>query len=144
QEVLCIARLHEPTLVQQELDLFNRLLPDPNCLQAAMMVAVEDEARFREELAPWQQLQGGQLRLLIGPNQYPANLFTCRPEDRCVGTTHWVQFVLDLPGRVLLADRGQAVRFTVNLPEYKHESEPLPEEVRQSLLEDLEPERAAA
>src|SRR3984893_12326547 len=57
QEVLCIARLHEPALVQQELDLFNRLLPDPNCLQAAMMIEVTDEARFREELAPWQQLQ---------------------------------------------------------------------------------------
>ncbi len=27
QEVLCIARLNEPALVQQELDLYNRLLP---------------------------------------------------------------------------------------------------------------------
>jgi hypothetical protein len=110
-----------------------------------MMIEVEDEARFREELAPWQQLQGGQLRLQLGPQQYPANLFTCRPEDRCVGTTHWVQFVLDNLGRRLLGDRDQVVRFTVNLPEYRHESEPLSEEARQSLLEDLEtPDRAAA
>src|ERR1700692_4229535 len=56
QEVLCIARLHEPALIRQELDLYNHLLPDANCLQAAMVVEVEDEGNLREELAPWQQL----------------------------------------------------------------------------------------
>lgn len=145
QEVLCIARLHETALVQQELDLYNRLLPDANCLQAAMVIEVEDEAKLREELGPWQQLQGEQLRLQVGPSTYPANLFTCRPEDRCIGTTHWVQFVLDATGRRLLADRGQGVRFAVNLPTYRHESDPLTEEARQSLLEDLQSiDRAAA
>src|SRR5207244_2106773 len=108
QEVLCIARLCEPCLVQQELDLYNRLLPEQNCLQAAMLIAV-DEARLREELAPWQELKGEQLRLHIGLHHYPANLFTCRPEDRCMGTTHWIQFVVDAVGRRLLTDRGQVV-----------------------------------
>src|SRR5689334_5231285 len=41
QEVLCIARLTEPALVQQELDLCNRLLPGRNCLQAAMRIEVD-------------------------------------------------------------------------------------------------------
>src|SRR3984893_9457911 len=50
QEVLCIARLNEPNLVQQGLDGYNRLLPGRDCLQAAMLIAVEDESKLQEEL----------------------------------------------------------------------------------------------
>src|SRR5271168_1231811 len=45
QEVLCIARLTDPALVKQELELYNRLLPVRNCLQAAMRIEVADESQ---------------------------------------------------------------------------------------------------
>jgi hypothetical protein len=137
QEVLRIARLVEPELVQRELQLFNRLLPGRNRLQAALLVEVVDEARLSEELAPWQELRGDLLRLHIGSAEYPANLLTSRPEDRCMGTAHWVQFVLDTPARRLLADPRQSVHFAINLPAYRHTSDRLSDEVRQSLVEDL-------
>ncbi len=137
QELLCIARLHEPALVRQELDLYNRLLPGRDCLQAAMVIAVEDESRFQQELAPWQQLQGNQLRLHIGDQRYPANLFTNRPEDRCIGTTHWVQFILDATGRRLLAEPAHPVHFSITLTDYLHDSPALASDIRQSLAEDL-------
>src|SRR5262245_3026695 len=57
QEVLRVARLREPTRVQAELDLYNRLLPRHGRLQAALLIAV-DESRLAEELAPWQDLRG--------------------------------------------------------------------------------------
>jgi hypothetical protein len=136
QEVLRIARLAEPGRVQQELDLHNRLLPRRNHLQAALVLAVE-ESRLTEELAPWRDLRGDQLVLHLGPARYAANLLTCRPEDQCIGTAHWVQFVLDADGRRWLADLELAARFTVEVPGYTHDSGPLGEEVRQSLLEDL-------
>ena len=137
-EILRIARLSEPARVQQELDLYNRLLPGPDRLQGALLITVADESRLTEELAPWRELRGADLCLVLGPARYPANLLTCRPEDRCIGTAHWVQFVLDPPGRALLRDPRQAVSFAVTLPCYRHESAPLGDEVRQSLLEDLE------
>jgi hypothetical protein len=137
QEVLRIARLVEPELVQRELQLFNRLLPGRNRLQAALLVEVIDEARLTEELAPWQELRGDLLRLHIGPAEYPANLLTNRPEDRCIGTAHWVQFVVDAHGRRLLADPRQSVHFAITLPAYRHTSDRLSDEVRQSLVEDL-------
>ena len=107
QDVLRVARLADSTRVQKELDIYNRLLPNRDRLQAAFLLTV-DEARLTEELAPWRDLRGGDLRLCLGPTQLPANLLTCRPEDQCIGTAHWVQFVLDAAARRLLADLASA------------------------------------
>jgi hypothetical protein len=137
QEVLRVARLSEPARVNQELALYNRLLPGKDRLQAALLIAVRDGVGLREQLAPWQDLRGDQLTLHLGPLRYPANLLTCRPEDRCIGAAHWVQFVLDGEGRGLLADGRHAAHVGVALPAYAHDSGPLGEEVRNSLLDDL-------
>ena len=137
QEVLRIARLSEPARVQQELDLYNRLLPRRNRLQAALLLKIDDR-RLREELPAWQDLRGDELCLHIGTARYPADLLTCRPEDRCIGTAHWVQFVLDERGRERLADFDRPAHFSVNRANYQHDSAPLSDEVRQSLLDDLQ------
>lgn len=137
QEVLCIARLQQPTLVQRELDLYNRLLPSQNCLQAALLIAVEEKAPLSQELAPWRHLQGDQLRLHLGDVAIPANLFTCRPEDLTIGTAHWVQFKIDPANRARLADLCQPVYFSLHLASYRHESSSLSDDIRQSLLDDL-------
>jgi hypothetical protein len=136
-EILRIARLSEPARVQQELDLYNRLLPGRDRLQAALLLAIADESRLSEELAPWQTLRGEDLRLHVGPAQFSANLLTCRPEDRAIGTAHWVQFVLDATGRRLLAETRLPAYFAITLSAYRHESDPLSDDVRQSLLDDL-------
>jgi len=137
QDVLRVARLGEPAQIQRELDLYNRLLPSNGRLQAALLLDV-DESRLTEELAPWRDLRGGDLRLCLGSQQMPANLLTCRPEDHAIGAAHWVQFVLDAAARRLLADFHTAAHIAIMRPEYSHESGPLSEDVRQSLLEDLE------
>jgi hypothetical protein len=135
-EILRVARLSEPARVQRELDLYNRLLPGRGRLQAGLLLDL-DESRLVEELAPWQGLTGADLRFYLGDVSFPANLLTCRPEDRCIGTAHWVQFVLDARGRRLLEEPHVPALFIVHLPEYHHESGPLSDEVRQSLLDDL-------
>jgi hypothetical protein len=137
QEILRVARLSEPARVQQELDLYNRLLPGRDRLQAALLLEIADETRLTEELEQWRELRGEELRLHLGSAAYLADLLTCRPEDRAIGAAHWVQFLLDPEGRRLLADGRQPAYFTVARGDYRHESPPLGEEVRQSLVEDL-------
>jgi hypothetical protein len=136
QEVLRIARLSDANQIQQQLDLSNRLLPGANRLQAALLLQI-DESRLREELAPWQSLRGEQLRLHLGPVVISANLLTARPEDRCIGAAHWVQFVVGAEVRELLNDARVPVHVEIALPEYRHSSGILTEEVRQSLRSDL-------
>jgi uncharacterized protein DUF3501 len=137
QEVLRIARLADPVRVRQELDLHNRLLPGPNRLHAALLIEVADETRLAEELAPWQVLRGEDVRLLLGQVTCSAELVTCRPEDRCIGAAHWVQFPLDGAARLLLCDIRRSARFEIHMPGYQHSSPLLSEDVRQSLIEDI-------
>src|SRR5262249_11963602 len=135
---LRVARLEDSRMVQRELDVYNRLLPRRDCLQAAVLIDVKDETRVIEELAFWQQIGSDDLRLRLGGEAYPAEIVTCRPEDRCIGAAHWMQLPLDATGRRLLADFRESARFEVVSPVYKHESPQLNDDVRRSLLDDLE------
>ncbi len=138
QEVVRIARLADARAVEQELDLYNRLLPGKNLLQAALLIEIEDEAQFCSELARWRDLAGEQLRLVIGAYRFPATLVTCRPEDRCAGPAHWVQFAIEPSYRLTLADFDMPAHFEFDNGVYQHQSAELSDDLRQSLLDDLE------
>lgn len=138
QEVLRVARLQEAGRVRQELDVYNRLLPRRDCLQAALLIDIADETRLAEELKTWETLTGDELRLRIGDRDFPAVLLTCRPEDRCLGTAHWLHLPIAPEDRPLLANFDQPARFEARHGSYKHDSPFLSDDVRQSLFEDLQ------
>jgi len=138
QEILRIARLSEPGDVQQELNLYNRLLPSRDLLQAALLIDLGDEARQVKEMAHWRDIQGEHLHLVVGDDWFPAILVTCRPEDRCAGTAHWIQFHVEPPGRKKLADFARPAFFRFNNGVYQHQGPALSEEFRQSLVDDLD------
>jgi hypothetical protein len=138
QEIVRIARLADPQEVQLELNLYNRLLPSRQRLQAALLIEVSDETQLLKELAPWRELQGDNLRLVLGGTSYPAHLVTCRPEDRAIGTAHWVQFMLDEHAMQLLADPEQSAFFEFDNGAYQHQSAMLSDDLRASLVEDLQ------
>ena len=141
QETVRVARISDRHEVEQELNLYNRLLPDHHLLQAALLIDLPDDAI--RELAHWRRLEGDQLRLVVDGEELPARLMTCRPEDRCAGTAHWVQFAFDFHFRDLLADLTRSAEFVFDNPFYSHRSAPLPDELRQSLSEDLEVDAVA-
>ncbi|MGL4550422.1 MAG: DUF3501 family protein [Gemmataceae bacterium] len=136
QEVIRVARLSEPARVRQEMAHYNRLLPRGGCLQAALLLEI-DEARLGPELARWRELRGDQLTLHLGGVTRPADLLTCRSEDRAMGAAHWVQFALDADDRRRLADRRTPAGFRLAVPGYAHDSGALSDDVRQSLAGDL-------
>jgi hypothetical protein len=137
QEVLRIGRLSDPKVVQEELELFNRLLPGPGQLQAALLIEVRDESQLTIALDPWSKLSEEHIQLRIGNEACPGQVLTCRPEDRCSGAAHWIQFTLEGPLRKQLADFRQPALLEINLPAYSHQSSPLGDDMRQSLVDDL-------
>src|SRR5205807_2579407 len=74
QEVVRIARLADARELQLELNLYNRLLPGQNLLQAALLIEIADPGQLVQELAPWRNLQGEHLRLQLGSHLLPARL----------------------------------------------------------------------
>ncbi len=137
QEIIRIARLADSQYLQQELNLFNRLLPRKDHLQAALVIETADDAQPALDLAPWKNVQGDQLWFCLGEKSYPATLITSRPEDRAIGAAHWVEFALDDLGGRLLADFRQPAFFQFHGPDYNHQSSSLSDDIRQSLLDDL-------
>jgi hypothetical protein len=137
QEVVRVARLADSREVQMELNLYNRLLPVRNLLQAALLIESADPTQLTRDLAPWRDLEGEQLTLEAGPISSPAHLVTCRPEDRCIGTAHWVQFNLSAEARAYLEAFDEPAAFAFDNGTYQHRSAPLSDDLRQSLLDDL-------
>jgi Protein of unknown function (DUF3501) len=136
-ELLRVARLNEPRRIQQELDLYNLLLPSRGRLQAALAIDIAEGPDWAEQLQTWRQFPEAALTLQVGAIVVPARFVTCRPEDRCFGTSHWVEFVVDGPARIGLADRRTTACVAVDYRDYRRQSGPLSDSVRQSLLDDL-------
>jgi len=137
QEVIRVARLDDAREMQLELNLYNRLLPAKNLLQAALLIEVADPLQLVKELMPWRGITGDDLTLHVGPHVISARLITCRPEDRAVGTAHWVQFPLTPEARRLLVDFTQEAFFRFENDSYQHPCPTLSDDFRQSLLDDL-------
>jgi hypothetical protein len=137
QEIIRVARLVQPGQLQRELDLYNRLLPAQDRLQAALIIQISDPGNLVRELAVWQEFRGDRLRLHVGNHVYPATLITSRPEDRCIGVAHWVQFTIEPASRAILTDTAQPAFLEYDGPNYHHSSDFLSEDLRQSLLDDL-------
>jgi len=112
-------------------------LPGRDLLQAALLIEIADPTQLVKELAPWRNLSGGQLTLHAGPEAVPANLVTCRPEDRAIGTAHWVQFPMTPSARKQLTNFSQRANFRFDNGTYQHASPLLGDDFRQSLLDDL-------
>ncbi len=137
QELLRVARVAQPERVSDELALYNTLLPGPQLLQAAVLIEIADPTQLTRELEFGRALRPDALQLRIGPGRYPSRLITDRPEDRCIGAAQWVVFPVSLEIRALLADRRHVAVVEIDDPAYSHESAPLTDEVRKSLLDDL-------
>jgi len=136
QEMLRVARLCDPAHIRKELTRINMLMPRAGTLQAALLLHVE-ERHWKRELAQWSGLHGEHLSLILGSRERCADLLTARPEDRALGTAHWVQFALSEDEREMLADLSLPAGIRLRLPGYEYDSGSLSEEVRQSLSGDL-------
>jgi hypothetical protein len=139
QEILRVTRLRESEWIQQELDLVNRLLPRANHLQAGLILAGPNEPKG------WATPSADSIRLALDTIHISPKLVSCRPEDRAAGLAHWLEFAMSRADRKLLADLDVPAWFEIECGAYDHASGRLTEEMRQSLLDDLEmSDRAAA
>jgi uncharacterized protein DUF3501 len=136
QEIVRVARLTEPEIIQTQLDHYNSLLPQRDRLFASLLLDF-DESRWAEEARFWSSLRGEHICLVVDSTAIAAHVLTARPEDRATGAAQWVEFTLGAAERKLLAGLHRPARIEIRYPGYEHVSAYLSEDLRGSLLDDL-------
>ena len=137
QEMLRLERMFEPEPIQEELDVYNPLIPDGHNWKATFMVEYSDENERRAALAKligiekkvWLQVEGCD-------RVYPiANEGLERATEDKTSAVHFLRFELT-PQMIAAAKGGAALRAGIDHDQYR-ESVNVPEAVRTSLVADL-------
>lgn len=137
QEMLRLERIFEPEGIQQELDVYNSLIPDGSNWKATFMLEYEDIEQRRTALARligiektlWMQAEGY-------ARVYPvANEDMDRETEDKTSAVHFLRFELS-PEMVDAIRRGASLRAGIDHPGYRQEME-VPANVRDSLAGDL-------
>jgi hypothetical protein len=137
QEMLRIERIFEPEGIQEELDVYNPLIPDGMNWKATFMIEYKDEAERRQALARmvgiektvWVQVQG------FDRVQPICNEDLERATEGKTSAVHFMRFELT-PEMVAAVKKGSAIKAGIDHPAY-HEEVEVPAVVRDSLAGDL-------
>ena len=138
QEMLRIEKIFEADGINEELEAYNPLIPDGSNWKATFMVEYEDEDERRAQLA---RLIGIERKVwvAIGDHEkvYPiANEDLERETEDKTSSVHFLRFELTA-SMVESVKRGASISMGVEHPVYTYETSPLPENIVQSLAEDL-------
>jgi hypothetical protein len=138
QEMLRIERTFEESGIQDELDVYNPLIPDGGNFKATMMIEYPDVAERARMLAVlkgiedrvWLQAEGCKRVYAIADEDLP------RENDEKTAAVHFLRFELDDESRKSLK-YGVSLAIGVDHPVYSHSQEPVGADVRASLVGDL-------
>jgi hypothetical protein len=137
QEMLRIEKMFEQAGIEDELDVYNPLIPDGSNLKATMLIEYEDENERRDALA---RLKGIEDRVWVRVDDLPA-VHAIADEDleranaQKTSSVHFLRFELTAP--MIAGFRGgENIRIGVDHPAYQVNVE-LPERVRNALVADF-------
>lgn len=139
QEMLRIERIFEPEGIQDELDVYNPLIPDGHNWKATFMLEYGD---VDERKAALSKLIGVERAVWLQVGEFSrvhpiANEDLKRETEDKTASVHFVRFELT-PDMVAAVKSGSLLRAGIDHPAYQV-SVTVPPAVRASLAEDLEP-----
>ena len=139
QEMLRIECIFEAEAIQDELDAYNPLIPDGCNWKATFMIEIGDEAERRRQLAKMMGIETAVwLRVGKGEKIVPiADEDLERTEEDKTSSVHFLRFELtaDMIGDLR---KGAPLAAGIDHPAYRHTVDPVPENIRQALLADLD------
>ncbi|HVK17970.1 MAG TPA: DUF3501 family protein [Fimbriiglobus sp.] len=137
QELAQVARAAGGS-VQPELDWYEKLLPGSDRLHAAVWVAEPGRRPSKALESVRRDVPLGRIGLRADDGSEIAGRFRAdRVADRLIGLSRWAEFHFTAADRTAFADPARRWRLFVEATDYRHESDPLSDDVRASLLEDL-------
>lgn len=136
-EEMCRAEgLHENDKIQEEIDVYNAVLPDAGQLAATLFIEITDEAEIERTLNRliglqdhvWLVVGGERIAAEFDPEQFAADK---------LAAVQYLRFTLSAAAQKALRAPGSAVGVAIDHPSYRHEAR-LGEESRASLAADLD------
>jgi len=142
QEMVRAERIVDEGRIQEEMDVYNALVPDGGELSATLFIEIPELARMspdqvRETVNRFQGLDRDTVWLQVDGLRVPARFESGHSKEEKMAAVHYVRFALPERARAALgaAEAGD-VRLVVAHPHYRAEAA-LSAETRQSLREDL-------
>jgi len=134
-EMCRVERIRDPAAVQNELDVYNQLVPGEHELSATLFIEITDSSDIRSELDRLIGLDE-HVSLSIGADRIPARFDAKQMEEDRIAAVQYIRFPLDAPQAERFRRGEEPVSLHVDHPHYSR-SERLSDEVRRSLAVDL-------
>jgi hypothetical protein len=138
QEMLRIEKIFEPEGIQEELDVYNPLIPDGNNWKATFMIEYQDVEERKAALAKMVGIED-KVWVKVGDHErvHPiSNEDLDRTTEDKTSSVHFMRFELSAD-MVSDAKSGASITMGIDHPAYNYEVE-LSDSVRQSLVNDLD------
>ena len=137
QEMIRAERIVEPAKVQDELDVYNALLPQQNELSATLLIEITDEAKMKENLDQFMGLDHGEkVAIIAGGEEAFGEFEGGRSHETKISAVHFVRFRPSAEMKRAFADLTRPVTIRVIHGEY-HQEVPVPGSMREEWLADL-------
>lgn len=138
QEIIRVERIFEPSKIQDELDVYNTLLPGAGELSATVMIEITTQERIKETLDSFRQFdRPGTLALTVGDQAVFAGFEAGHSKEDKISAVHFVRFAVPPAFVNVLGEDGSHAGIRISHEHYKAEAN-VPPAMREEWLKDLQ------
>lgn len=137
QEMVRAERIFEPSKIQDELDVYNALLPGTGELSATLMIEITTQERIKEILDSFQHFdRPDTLALTVGDQAVFAEFEAGHSKEDKISAVHFVRFAVPPAFVNALGEDGSHAGIRITHEHYKAEAN-VPPAMREEWLKDL-------
>jgi hypothetical protein len=137
QEMVRVEHIVEPSKIQNELDVYNALLPAAGELSATLLIEITEEAMMKHWLDQFMGLDHGEKGAIVAGGERAFGEFEGgHSHDTKISAVHFVRFRPTTSMQSAIADLRQPVMLTVDHGEYQAQTA-VPGSMREEWLSDL-------
>jgi hypothetical protein len=137
QEMIRVEHILEPHRVQEELDVYNALIPGCGELSATLLIEITEEDRMKDWLDVFMGLDHGDTVAIRAGTEQAFGLFEGgHSHETKISAVHFVRFRPAAAMTAAFADLHVPVTLAVHHQEY-HAEAPVPGSMREEWLKDL-------
>jgi len=137
QEMIRVEHIVDPAKVQDELDVYNALLPSPDELSATLLIEITDKAKMKEWLDAFMGLDRGKTVAIVAGGEQAYGVFEGgHSHETKISAVHFVRFRPTAAMKAAFADLRRPVSIMIDHGRY-HAEASVPGTMREEWLADL-------